>query len=302
MNNPGRGARNLATGGALSNSARSLANSEVYYSYIAPAVLSEIDLIRKLERIQILKKQSCSIGTYPPARAINDALNYHETCSFISGLSSLLKKAGVQTREGDGVSGVLAGNVQQRVAEVEKAITSEKAKLATLTDGTPAHAASKSRLVQLEASLLHWKEMQVLTGTEQPLKYGLAANSFASQIADAELKLDIVNAKLQAAGANPAAALLNDVSDAKKNLADAMSKQSKAQIYERNIARLHCEIASLEARRLKEIVAGNGKVVTQITADIADKEKLLTTVQDEQLKLGLPDGYNFLNGEPACLN
>jgi hypothetical protein len=101
----GNTARNLAAGGSFFGASRGLINSEVYFSYIGPAVISEIDLNRKNARTGIIARQRCSIAAYPPARAINDALNYHETCSFVSGLSSLLRKAGVQQRDGDPTQG-----------------------------------------------------------------------------------------------------------------------------------------------------------------------------------------------------
>jgi hypothetical protein len=96
----GRTATNLAAGSALFSGTRSLINSEVFYGYIGPAVMREIRSLRGDLRTQITEKRACSVNDYPPQEAINDALIYHDACSFSTGLASLLSKAG-STRIGE---------------------------------------------------------------------------------------------------------------------------------------------------------------------------------------------------------
>src|SRR5690606_7599708 len=90
----GRAATNLAAESALFSGTRSLVNAEIYYGYIGPAVMREIRSMRSDLREQIAAKRSCSIDDYPPQEAVNDALIYHDACSFATGLASLLSKAG----------------------------------------------------------------------------------------------------------------------------------------------------------------------------------------------------------------
>jgi hypothetical protein len=135
-----RAATNLAAGGALMGTTRGLMNSELYFSYVAPAVISEIDLIRAEARHRIQRKRVCSLNTYPAAEAINDALNYHEMCSFVVGLTSLLRKAGVEKQTGDPSAQVLRTNLARSI----KSLNSEEAALQAQAADTALSASQRA--------------------------------------------------------------------------------------------------------------------------------------------------------------
>jgi len=137
-----RAASNLAAAGAMSGTTRGLVNSEIYFSYVAPAVISEIDLIRGEARQRLHRKRVCSLVTYPPAEAINDALNYHEMCSFVVGLSSLLRKAGVEQRVGDPAASTLRTNISLSL----ESIRSEERELESRLAAASGDAALTARL------------------------------------------------------------------------------------------------------------------------------------------------------------
>jgi hypothetical protein len=152
----GRAATNLAAESALFSGARSLINSEVYYGYIGPAVMREIRALRGELRAQITEKRGCSVNDYPPQEAINDALIYHDACSFSTGLASLLSKAG-STRVGEDklrVSQLRA--MAARLVKMKEELAAAEAEFGALTPDAakgPQGEMLKDRIAALRAEI-----------------------------------------------------------------------------------------------------------------------------------------------------
>lgn len=113
-----RAAQNLAGGSALFSGTRSLFNSEFYQGYLGTAVMTEIIGLRSGLREKIAAKRVCSLNSYPPAEAIGDALEYHNACSFSTGLASLLNKAGI-SRVGAGADKLRAAQANAIKAQLD---------------------------------------------------------------------------------------------------------------------------------------------------------------------------------------
>jgi len=126
---------------------------------VAPAVISEIDLIRGEARQRIHRKRVCSTAVYPAAEAVNDALNYHEMCSFVVGLTSLLRKAGVEQRVGDPAASAVRRNVSTALASAKADEASLEAEVLAATKDK-----NKELVARLERSLdekrLHRRDVE----------------------------------------------------------------------------------------------------------------------------------------------
>ena len=91
----GQTAANILSGAAaLSNSTRSLVNEEIYQQMISSAIIAEINQNRKDFLNTIKTSRSGDIEVYTVEDAILDAERYNNLCSFYQGISSLVKKAG----------------------------------------------------------------------------------------------------------------------------------------------------------------------------------------------------------------
>ena len=80
-----------------SNSSRSLVNAEVYQQSLAVTILGAIDANRTELRTKITSKFGQPLAGYPVELAVADLVQYHEACSFISGLTFVSKA--VQQRQ-----------------------------------------------------------------------------------------------------------------------------------------------------------------------------------------------------------
>jgi hypothetical protein len=305
MGSSGRSARNLAAGSGLLGGARGLVNSEIYYSYIAPAVIAEIDLTRQQARAHLLAKQHCSVASYPPARAINDALNYHETCSFISGLTSLLKKAGVEKRDGDPSKERRVQDLKKRIDDLKASIAqakSEKQALGTDANKAAERAQYDQQIAKLEQEVARWEELQVFFGPADPVRIGYAANSFKERIVTAQLAHEAAAQALELTPKDKNAVAL--VASTKTALATARLAQLKASVMQRQIEELRADLASITSRlyQEKKLAQPNAALILQFTQDIAAKEKTLATLRKEQIDLGLPDGASEPFSADLCLS
>lgn len=94
---PGNLSQALSAGATAANSTRSLINSEVYQQTLSITILNAIDALRAPYRTSIKNSLSKSVQEYPIEIAISDVGQYHESCSFIAGLSLVAKS--VQQRQ-----------------------------------------------------------------------------------------------------------------------------------------------------------------------------------------------------------
>ncbi|WP_343561686.1 hypothetical protein [Kiloniella sp. b19] len=96
----GQTAANVLSGAAaLTNSTRSSVNEEVYQELLTAAIIAEIDFNRS-ELLKTLEgKREKEVNQYTVYDAIRDAENYNRLCSFYSGVSSLVQKAGRTNRK-----------------------------------------------------------------------------------------------------------------------------------------------------------------------------------------------------------
>jgi hypothetical protein len=82
----------LAALALFSNSERSLVNDIVYKSMIVPAVDRKILALRE-ENAQIVESHfKDTIKDYPITMGMRDAVNFHYSCSFMSGLEKLIEE------------------------------------------------------------------------------------------------------------------------------------------------------------------------------------------------------------------
>lgn len=86
-------AQGLAGGATFTNSTRSVIGEEIYQKYIAPAIVKAIEEKRIEKRSEIMAKNGKTTAEYRVWDAINDAQNYHQRCSFYSGVKSLAEAA-----------------------------------------------------------------------------------------------------------------------------------------------------------------------------------------------------------------
>ena len=87
----------LSAAAAASNSARSLVNAEVYQQSFSVTILNAIDSNRDSQRAMLRSGFERSLSAYPIELALSDLSQYHESCSFVSGLAFVSKA--VQQRQ-----------------------------------------------------------------------------------------------------------------------------------------------------------------------------------------------------------
>jgi hypothetical protein len=261
----GRAAQNLSAASAFLSTTRATINGEVYYNYVAPALIAEINANRAEARRRILAKRRCEVIDYPPARAVNDVLNYHESCSFISGLSTLLEKAGVQRRSGD-------SDALRNAAQIQGRITQLNADIVTLTASgvgvTPVEQAKiAQKLADTQAELAATKRIAAYVGTPGHDALGYAPESFTGQIAALREIMALKQAVFDATPDSPAAQKLlaaTALQAAKDKLAEKLIARMTANERERDLAELQ-EQLSAETDATKR-AALEAKVAAAITA------------------------------------
>lgn len=292
----GNTARNLTAIGTVSGGTRGMVNSEIYYSHIGPAVISEIELLRRQERKRVLDKQRCSIEDYPPARAINDALEYHESCSFVAGLASLLAKAGKSLTGGDIGSEARNRSVESRIAEIERQLTVKRTELAGLpADDVNAAArdALRTSIAALEADVARWKDLQALAGPTDPPKTNPDLSTFAARKHIAQVAIVAATAAHDSLPAdNPQrAARAADLTAAKKVLTDLLAEENKAKALPTQIAQQRAALdRAQDGLTDAQSATPPDPNRVQAAADRVTREQgELTKLQNEQKTVGLPD-------------
>ncbi|HEY0231766.1 MAG TPA: hypothetical protein VGC55_10985 [Dokdonella sp.] len=214
----GRSATNLAAGSALFSGTRSLVNSEIYYGYIGPAVMREIQSLRSEMRSQIVAKRSCGLNQYPPQEAIEEALMYHNVCSFSTGLTSLLSKAGT-TRVGED---------KLRSAQLKAMTTQLAEKKAELTQLQAANesVATKAQISALNQDIKSLEAVQRFAAVMDPPAAEAAPDAHDEKITDAQ---NVVAASQDAADAVKAnkAASAQAIDAANEKLAAARARLTK---------------------------------------------------------------------------
>ena len=87
------------------NSERSLMNETVYKSVLVPAIVKKINESRQASRKNIFQKYETNKNEdyekYPVNIALLDVIEYHQTCSFMSGLQKALYEGIQNTKERD---------------------------------------------------------------------------------------------------------------------------------------------------------------------------------------------------------
>jgi hypothetical protein len=174
--NTGGISQNYAAGGAFLGATRSQINADVYANYIASAVITEVTSLRREARRVMSRKRSCSLQSYPPAAAVNDAMAYHEMCSFVVGLTSLLDKAGVQKSSGDPEQARTVNALAAQRASIEAQLTTEREKT------TPDADVMKT----LSAELQRVRSLEAIIGPARTPEIGLRPDSFDALIAEQE--------------------------------------------------------------------------------------------------------------------
>lgn len=89
----GEGTKTLLAGlAAFSSAERSLINETVYKTMVAQAVTIKIREAKTEQRKEILKKIKTDISHYTMDESLLDAIEYHQTCSFMFGLEKALEE------------------------------------------------------------------------------------------------------------------------------------------------------------------------------------------------------------------
>jgi hypothetical protein len=86
-------ARNLSAAAAMVGATKSHISADIYQGKVATAINLIIRKERNALRTVLRSNQSCSPSTYTASQAVQDALNYHNMCSFEYGLSELVREA-----------------------------------------------------------------------------------------------------------------------------------------------------------------------------------------------------------------
>lgn len=89
----GNTARNLSAGSAFLGATKSHIDADVYQSQVSTAINLMIRKNRATARETIRNNQACAPDAYTAADAVQDALSYHNACSFEYGLGRLVHEA-----------------------------------------------------------------------------------------------------------------------------------------------------------------------------------------------------------------
>lgn len=289
----GRTATNLAAESALFSGARTLVNSEVYYGYIGPAVMREIRSLRSDLRAQIVSKRTCSINTYPAQEAINDALIYHDACSFATGLASLLSKAG-NTRIGEDKLRVaqlkaMAAQLKSKKAALAAAETELSAMSTADIAGAPGQVL-KERAGSLRAEVDRLESVLMFAGVVDP--------AGEPETVDTTANVEAAKAAVEKRQWELAGALPQEQAAARAKLMAAQTRYDTATARRDNVRKLsgevealNAEISRLKAQQLK-LKEGDdrNKVVSSLKAksdevvrkkqELADNTQVPTTASN----------------------
>jgi len=302
----GRAATNLAAESALFSGTRSLVNSEVYYGYIGPAVMREVRSLRADLRAEITAKRSCSLNEYPPQEAIDDALVYHDACSFSSGLASLLSKAGNSK----------VGEDKLRVAQLKAMaaqLSSKKDQLdkaESELESLPAADASSAKAQLLKdriASLMH-----EIASSESVLRFSGVVDPDAGSgtpqnpddvVDEAKRTVDLQTDALQfAKSATEKVDAQAALDAAKGNLDRAQTRRDMVNALTLRIGTLEKDIGDLSARQAqlassKDSLAASDRTqravldrqISQVADDIRKKKAEASEKKEEKKQATVPE-------------
>lgn len=282
----GRAATNLAAESALFSGTRSLVNSEIYYGYIGPAVMREIRSMRSDLREQIAAKRSCSINDYPPQEAINDALIYHDACSFATGLASLLSKAGDTTVGEDKLRGAQLEAMTARLAEKKKELEKYEGELVGLgVDQSARIAIVNDRIAVLRHEISSLEQVLVFAGVVDPGSAPDTAEPAANELAGAKNSVNAAQRQLDAASddeARKAATASLDASTTR--LKEAMQDYESGQRLDLEIGQLKMESATLSSRK-QTLEVASARTNRSTAADTAELSRLAALLQTKQAEI-----------------
>lgn len=282
----GRAATNLAAESALFSGTRSLVNAEIYYGYIGPAVMREIRSMRSDLREQIAAKRSCSIDDYPPQEAVNDALIYHDACSFATGLASLLSKAGNTTAGQDKLRGAQLEAMAARLAEKKKELEKYEDELAgTGTDQVARAEVIKDRIAILRQEISSLEQVLSFAGVVDPDNSPQAGDPVATGLETAQRALDNAQREVDAAVDDKAKKAATAALDAARASSEhAVKRYQSARLLELEIRQLRVERAALSERKQHlEASRIRAKVPTQ--ADTAELARVTTLLGSKNAEI-----------------
>ena len=132
----GNTARNLSAGSAFFGATKSHISADVYQGQVSTAINLIIRKNRNAARAIIRNNQGCSSTQYSAADAVQEALVYHNMCSFEYGLSELVREASD--------SSPIRGNVAaSELARLQQALTALETRRAAATDAAQQTALDK---------------------------------------------------------------------------------------------------------------------------------------------------------------
>jgi len=286
----GRAATNLAAESALLSGTRGLVNSEVYYGYIGPAVMREIRSLRGDLRTQIATKRSCGLNEYPPQEAINDALIYHDACSFSTGLTSLLSKAGNTHVGEDKLRTAQLKATAAQLAEKKNGLKdAETERTAVDAKTDPAKAKmldEKVALLKLEISgmesVLRFAGVVDPNGSFDTPQTGDAVNAAKKSLADAQRGVSGAKKRKDKADAQ------KSLDAAQGKLDEALSRSRQSNLLAQQIRQLNMTVdtlaqrkAALELENAKAPSVGDDKARAANETEIANLSKQIQQHQQD---------------------
>lgn len=81
--------RTFSATASVSQGSQTLISKEIYREFVGAAIARAITSEREKRLLEIRVEQHKSLEEYSPAKALRDALDYHESCSFSHGLTLL---------------------------------------------------------------------------------------------------------------------------------------------------------------------------------------------------------------------
>lgn len=93
----GGSAKMYSAASTVVNAGRSGYNADIYFGFLTAAIVREIDADRAKKLNSIRSNQAMDEAKYNVERSIKEALDYHYSCSFYTGLSHLVEEKKAQT-------------------------------------------------------------------------------------------------------------------------------------------------------------------------------------------------------------
>lgn len=93
----GGSAKMYSAASTVVNAGRSGYNADIYFGFLTAAIVREIDADRAKKLNSIRSSQAMDETKYNVERSTKEALDYHYSCSFYTGLSRLVEEKNAQT-------------------------------------------------------------------------------------------------------------------------------------------------------------------------------------------------------------